>query len=74
MDCLSLEKTEVLWVGQQNKGLDIRLDMKKLNQQDSFVYLCGAVCGDSSTDMEIHSRIQAGVNTWRKMEGVTGER
>ena len=30
MDCLSLKKMEVLWVGQQNKDLDIRLDMKKL--------------------------------------------
>ena len=52
---VSLEKTEVLWVGQQKKDLDIRLDGKKLNQRDSFVYLGGAVCGDGSTEMEIHS-------------------
>ena len=36
---VSLEKTEVLWVGQQKKDLDIRLDRKKLNQRDSYVYL-----------------------------------
>ena len=45
----------MLWVRQQNKDLDIRLDGKKLNQRDSFVYLGGAVCGDSSTEMEIRS-------------------
>ena len=33
---VSLEKMEVLWVGQQKKDLDIRLDGKKLNQRDSF--------------------------------------
>ena len=51
---VSLEKTEVLWVGQKKKDLDIRLDGKKLNQRDSFVYLGGGVCrqhgdGHSST-------------------------
>ena len=40
----SLEKMEVLWVRQQKKDLDVRLDGKKLNQRDSFVYLGGAVC------------------------------
>ena len=29
---VSLEKIEVLWVGQQNRDLDIRLDGKKPNQ------------------------------------------
>ena len=36
---VSLEKTGVIWVEQQKKDLDIRLDGKKLNQQDSFIYL-----------------------------------
>ena len=39
------------------KDLDIRLDGKKLNQQDSFIYLGGAVCGDGGTEMEICRRI-----------------
>ena len=44
---VSLEKTKVLWFREQKKNdLDIRLDGKKLNQQDSFVNLGGAVCGD----------------------------
>ena len=46
-------KTQVLWVGQQNKYLNIRLEGKKLRQQYSFVYLGGAVCGDGGTETEI---------------------
>ena len=53
---ISLEKTEVLWVGQQKKDFDIKLDRKKLNQQDSFVYLGGAVCGDGSTETAARRR------------------
>ena len=61
----------MLWVGQQKKDLDIRLDGKKLNQRDSFVYLGGGVCGDGGTETEIHSRIQAGTCAWRNVEGGT---
>ena len=64
----------MIWVGQQNKDLDINLERKKLKQQDSFVYLGGAVCRDGSTEMEIRRRIQAGVSAWRKVEGVMGDR
>ena len=59
---VSLEKTEVLWVGQQKKDLDIRQDGKKLNQRDSFAYLGGAVCGE----MEI--RIEESTS-WGKWKG-----
>ena len=71
---VSLEKMEVLWVGQQKKDLDIKLDGKKLNQRDSFVYLGGAVCGDGSTETEIRRRVQAGASALRKVEGVMGDR
>ena len=71
---VNLEKTEVLWVGQQKKDIDIRLDGKKLSQSDSFVYLGGTVCGDGSTETEIRRRIQAGASAWRKVEGVMGDR
>ena len=54
---VNLEKTEVLWVRQQKKDLDIKLEGKKLNQRDSFVYLSGAVSGDGSTEKEIRRRI-----------------
>ena len=55
---LSLEKTEMLWVGQQNK--DVRLERKQLKQRDSFAYLGGAVCGASGSGDG--RRIQAEAN------------
>ena len=69
----NLEMMEVLWVGQQKEDLDIRLDGKKLNQQDTFVYLGGAVCRDGGTETEIR-RIQTGASAWRKVEEVMGDR
>ena len=48
----------------------IRLDWKKLNQRDSFVYLGGAVCGDVGTETDTRIRVQAGASAWRKVEGV----
>ena len=47
---LNLEKTEVLHIGHQREELDIELE--KLTQRDSFVYLGGAVCGDGRTERE----------------------
>ena len=57
-----------------NKYLDIRLDGKKLNQRDRFVYLAGAVCGDGSTETDTRRRIQAGASAWRKVQGVIADR
>ena len=54
---VSLEKTEVMWVGQSRKQLEIHMDGKKLKQRDTFVYLGGAICGDGNSDTEIHRRI-----------------
>ena len=51
------------------KDVDIKLDGKKLNQRDSFVYLGVAVCGYGSTDSEIRRRTQAGASSRRKVEG-----
>ena len=56
------------------KDLDIRLDGKKLNQRDSFVYLGEMVCRDGSTEMETRRRVQAGASVWRKVEEVMGDR
>ena len=61
---VSLEKMEALWVGQQNKNLDIR---KKLKQRDNYAYLGGAVCGDGGKETDIR-RMQAMANLWRKVE------
>ena len=62
----------MLWVEQQKRDLDIRMNGKKLTQRDSFVYLAGAVCRDSGTEMEIRRRIQARASAWKKVEGVMG--
>ena len=56
------------------KYLNIRLDGKKLNQRDSFVYLDEAVCGDDNTNTAIRRRIQAWASAWRKVERVMGDR
>ena len=47
---INVEKTEVLHIGLQREELDIELEGKKLTQEDSFVYLGGAVCGDGKTE------------------------
>ena len=52
---VSLEKTAVLWVGQQKKDLD-----QKLNQRDSFVYLGGMVCGDGGLETEFTGEYKVG--------------
>ena len=36
---MSLEKTEVVWVGHQREELNIRLDGKKIKQLDGFFTL-----------------------------------
>ena len=49
----TLEKTEVLWVEQQNKGLEVRLEGKKPKQRGSFVYLGG---GGDGMERDIHRK------------------
>ena len=53
---LNLKKTEVLHIGHQREELDI----EKLNQRDSFVYLVGAVCGDGKTERGVGTSKSAG--------------
>ena len=67
---MNLEKTEVLHIGHHREELDIELEGKKLSQQDSFVYLGGAVRGER----EVRRRVQAGANAWRAVEGVMADR
>ena len=43
---MSLEKTEVMWVGHQREDLNISLDGKEINQVDGFVHLGGMVNED----------------------------
>ena len=71
---INIEKTEVLHIGHQREELDIELEGKKLTQEDSFVYLGGAVCGDGKTEREVCRRAQAEANAWRAIEGVMAHR
>ena len=41
--------------------------------RDRFVYLGGVICGDGNSDIEIHRRMTAGANAWRKVEGMMGD-
>ena len=56
---MSLEKTEVMWVGHQREELNIRLDGKEIKQVDGFVYLGGMVTEDGYSAAEVRRRTQA---------------
>ena len=71
---MSLEKTEVMWVGRQREELNIRLDGKDIKQVDGFVYLGGMVTEDGHSEAEVRRRIQAGANAWRKVEEIMLDR
>ena len=70
---MSLEKTEVMWVGHQREELNIRLDGKEIMQVDGFVYFGGMVAEDGHSEV-VRRRIQAVANAWRKVEGVMMDR
>ena len=72
---MSLEKTEVMWVGHQREELNIRLDGKEIKQVDGLiVYLGGIVTEDGHSAAEVRRRTQAGANAWIKVEGVMLDR
>ena len=71
---INLEKTVVLHISHQREELDIELEVKKLTQGDSCVYLGGAVCGDGKTEIEVRQRARAQANGWRAVEGVMADR
>ena len=71
---INLEKTEVLHIGHKREELDIELEGKELSQEDSFVNLAGAVCGDGKSEREVRRRAQPGANAGRAVEGVTAGR
>ena len=56
---MSLEKTEVMWVGHQREELNIRLDGKEIKQVDGFVYVGGMVTEDGHSAAEVRRRTQA---------------
>ena len=71
---MSLEKTEVMWIGHQREELNIRLDGKEIKQVDGFVFLGGMVTEDGHSAAEVRRRTQTGANVWRKVEVVMLDR
>ena len=67
---MSLEKTEVMWVGHQREDLNIRLDGKEIKQVYGVVYLGEMVMEDGQSAAEVRCQTQAGADVWRKVEGV----
>jgi len=63
---ISLEKTEIMWVRQKRKELEIQI------KEAVFVYLLGAIYWGGNKDTEIRRRITAGVIVRRKVEEVMG--
>ena len=70
---ISLEKTEVIWVRQQRKEMNIRLE-GKIREGNRFEYLMGTVTGDGKSKAEVRKRIQMGANVWRRVEGVMADK
>ena len=54
---MSLEKTDVMWIGHQREELNTRLDGKEIKQVDGFVYLGGMVTEDGHSEVEVRRQI-----------------
>ena len=67
---MNLEKTEVMWIGEQEVDLHVVVDGKTIKQVNSFVYLGGTVCEDGGSSKEIQRRVQAGAAAWRRVGGI----
>ena len=42
---MNLDKTEIMWIGEQDIGLHVDVDGKAIKQVNSFIYFDSAVCG-----------------------------
>ena len=60
---MNLEKTEVMWIGEQEVDLHVAVDGKTIKQVNSFVYLGGS-------SKEIQRKVQAGAAAWKRVEGI----
>ena len=69
-----LEKTEVLLIGAHREELNIKLEGRMIRQNNSFIYISGAVSSDGRLETEVRRRVQAGANAWRQVEGVMPDR
>ena len=71
---VNLEKTDVLSIGAHREELNIKLEGRTIRQNNSFIYLSGAVSSDGRSETEVRRRVQAGANAWRQVEGVMSDR
>ena len=71
---MNLEKTEVMWIGEQEVDLHVVVDGKTIKQVNSFLYLDGTVCEDGGSSKEIQMRVQAGATAWRRVGGIMWDR
>ena len=71
---VNLEKTEVLSIGAHREELNIKLEGRTIRQNNSFIYLGGAVSSDGRSETELRRRVQAEANAWRQVEGVMSDR
>ena len=67
---MNLEKTEVMWIGEQEVDLHVVVDRKTIKQVNSFVYVGGTVCKDGGSSKEIQRKVQAGAAAWNRTEGI----
>ena len=70
---MSLEKTEVMWVGHQNEELNIRLDGRS-SKWKALCTLEELLRRMGLQKCEVRCQIQAGTNAWRKRESCWTEK
>ena len=71
---MNLEKTDVLSISAHREELNIKLEGRTIRQNNSCIYLGGAVSSDERSETEVRRRVQAGANAWRQVEGVRSDR
>ena len=52
---VNLEKTDVLSIGAHREELNIKLEGRTIRQNNSFIYLGGAVSSDGRSETEVRS-------------------
>ena len=67
-------KTKVSSIWAHREELNIKLEGITIRQNNSFIYLGGAVSSDGRSETEVRRRVQAGANAWRQVEGVLSDR
>ena len=67
---MNLDKTEVMWVGEQRDEINIRLEERDFKQVENVVYLGEHISENGRVEVEVRRRIQAGANAWRNVAGV----